>query len=597
MKQFLKQTFASTVGTLVALFLFMAMGTMGLVAILIAATVEEEGPKVKNESVLVMNLSLPIRDTNPPTSLGEALAGEENRAVTLRQVLDSLEKAKDDKRIVGLFLDGSQGGGTASGYATLKEVRGALEEFKAAGKPIIAYNLNWGERDYYLASVADQVIVNPMGGMEINGLSSQQLFLAGALEKYGVGVQVIRVGKYKSAVEPFINTSFSQENRQQTQDWLWDIWGEFLTAVGKSREMPSKEIQTIASTKGLLLPDEAKASGLVDQLAYFDEVTEQLKELTGIEEEKEKSFRKISLSSYAEVVEGKQRSSRNKIAVVYAEGAIVNGQGETQEVGSASFAKELRKIRRDEDVKAVVLRVNSPGGSATASEIILRELQLIRENNKPVIVSMGDVAASGGYWISTASDRIFAEPNTITGSIGVFGLLPNVQKLAADNGLTWDVVKTGTFADTGGINRPKTPEELAIYQKYVNDIYDKFLDKVAKSRKLPKEKVAEIAQGRVWSGKDAKEIGLVDQIGGIDVAIAYAAQKAELEDDWELQEYPEQRTLEEELLENLLGDPEAKKLDPLTAEFLRLKKDLDIFRSLNDPKNSYTRLPFDLRID
>ncbi len=596
MKQFLKQTFASTVGTLIALFLFMALGAAGLIAILVAATVEEEGPKVKNESVLVMNLSLPIRDTNPPASLGEALAGEENSMITLRQVLDSLEQAKDDERIVGLFLDGSNEGDIATGYATLTEVRAALEEFKAAGKPIIAYNLDWGERDYYLASVADQVIVNPMGGMEINGLSSQQLFLAGALEKYGVGVQVIRVGKYKSAVEPFINTSFSQENRQQTQDLLWDLWGEFLTTVGKSRELPAKQLQTIASTKGLLLPEEAKASGLVDQLAYFDEVIDQLKELTDIEEKEDESFRKISLSTYAEAVENKGRSSGNKIAVVYAEGAIVNGEGQLQEVGSSRFAEELREIRRDEDVKAVVLRVNSPGGSATASEIILRELQLIRED-KPVIISMGDVAASGGYWISTASDQIFAEPNTITGSIGVFGLLPNVQKLATDNGLNWDVVKTGTFADTEGVDRPKTPEELAIYQKYVDDIYNKFLDKVAKSRNLPKEKVAEIAQGRVWSGKDAKEIGLVDQIGGVDAAIAYAAQKAELEDDWELTEYPEQRTLEEELLENLLGESETKQLDPLTAEFLRLKKDLDVLRSLNDPKNSYTRLPFDFRID
>ncbi|MGB3692457.1 MAG: signal peptide peptidase SppA [Spirulinaceae cyanobacterium] len=596
MKQFLKQTFASTIGTFIALFLFMALGATGLIAILIAATVEEEGPKVKDESVLVMSLSLPIRDTNPPASLGEALAGEENSMITLRQVLDSLEQAKDDERIVGLFLDGSNEGDIATGYATLKEVRTALEEFKAAGKPIIAYNLAWGERDYYLASIADQVIVNPMGGMEINGLSSQQLFLAGALEKYGVGVQVIRVGKYKSAVEPFINTSFSQENRQQTQDLLWDLWGEFLTTVGKSRELPPKQLQTIASTKGLLLPEEAKSSGLVDQLAYFDEVTDQLKELTGIEEDEDKSFRQISLSTYAEVVESKGRSSRNKIAVVYAEGAIVNGEGQTLEVGSTRFVEELREIRRDEDVKAVVLRVNSPGGSATASEIILRELQLIRED-KPVVVSMGDVAASGGYWISTASDRIFAEANTITGSIGVFGLLPNVQELAADNGLNWDVVKTGNFADTEGVNRPKTPQELAIYQKYVDDIYNKFLDKVAKSRNLPKEKVAEIAQGRVWSGKDAKEIGLVDQIGGVDAAIAYAAQKAELEDDWELREYPEQRTLEEELLENLLGESETKQLDPLTAEFLRLKKDLDVLRSLNDPKNSYTRLPFDFRID
>ncbi|MCA1991442.1 MAG: signal peptide peptidase SppA, partial [Coleofasciculus sp. S288] len=263
------------------------------------------------------------------------------------------------------------------------------------------------------------------------------------------------------------------------------------------------------------------------------------------------------------------------------------------------FAKQMRQIRLDKDVKAVVMRINSPGGSATASEVIQREVRLTREK-KPVIISMGDYAASGGYWIATGGNYIFAEPNTITGSIGVFGLQFNVQKLANDNGITWDVVKTGRYADSSTVSRPKTPQELAIAQKMVNQIYNQFLDKVAEARKLPKQKVAQIAQGRVWSGQDAKQLGLVDEIGGMDAAIEYAAKQAKLGKDWELQEYPEVRSLEERILEKLTGEDNArsrKQPDPLTAEFLKLKADLNVLQSLNDPRGIYARLPFNWRID
>jgi protease-4 len=338
----------------------------------------------------------------------------------------------------------------------------------------------------------------------------------------------------------------------------------------------------------------------VDKVAYFDEVVAELKTLTGKSEE-DKSFQQISLSTYADVKDtgSNKRSSDNKIALVYAEGDIVDGEGSPQSVGGETFARQMRRIRLDEDVKAVVLRINSPGGSATASEVIQREVRLTREK-KPVIVSMGNYAASGGYWIATAANYIFAEPNTITGSIGVFGLQFNVQKLANDNGLSWDVVKTGRYADSATVSRPKTPQELAIAQKMVNNIYNQFLDKVAEARKLPKQKVAQIAQGRVWSGRDAKQLGLVDEIGGIDAAIEYAAGQAKLGEDWELQDYPEDRSLEERILEKLTGEESAgsqKRLDPLSAEFLKLKAELEILQSLNDPRGIYTRLPFNWRID
>ena len=605
MRQFLKQTVASMLGSLAGLILFFSLGTGGLILLVIAAASRDTGPQVKNKSVLVFDLSLNITDSNPTSStseaLGEAISGDETTSITLRTVLKALENARQDKRIVALYLDGSRtSAGNGTGLATLKEVREALERFRSAGKKIIAYNVNLGKQAYYLSSVADTVILNPMGTVEINGFSSQQLFYTGALEKFGIGVQVIRVGKYKSAVEPFVLKKLSQENRQQTQALLSDLWGEFVTTVGKSRKITPGQLQAIADSQGEFTASEARTRRLVDKVAYLDEVVADLKQLTGSSEE-DKSFRQIRISTYAKVEDKdfKKRTSKNKIALVYAEGEIVHGQGSGQQVGGDRLARQLRQLRQDEDIKAVVLRINSPGGSVTASEEIQREVRLSRDK-KPVIVSMGDYAASGGYWIATGANHIFAEPNTITGSIGVFGLQFNVQKLANNNGLTWDVVKTGRYADRATISRPKTPQELAIAQKWVNQIYDQFLNKVAESRKLPKQKVAQIAQGRVWSGQDAKALGLVDEIGGIDDAIEYAAKQAKLGENWELEEYPKLRSLEQRILETLTNEASArtqKVPDPLTAEFLKIQADLAILQSMNDPRGIYARLPFTWRID
>ncbi len=605
MRQFLKQTFASMVGSLAGLILFCSLGTGGLLFLLIAAASRDSGPVVKDRSVLVLDLSMSITDSEPNSStseaIGEALAGDNSNSVTLRTVLDAIDKARQDRRIVALYLDGSQtsaSGGT--GFATLKEVRQALERFRTSGKKIIAYNVDLGKRQYYLSSVADTIILNPMGSLEINGFSSQPLFYTGALDKFGIGVQVIRVGKYKSAVEPFILKKLSPENRQQTQALLGDLWSEFLTAVSKSRKLNPKQLQAIADTQGELMASEARSRRLVDRVAYLDEVVADLKKLTRSREE-DKSFRQIRLTTYATAnrKDAKNRISNNKIAVVYAEGEIVNGQGGVQQVGGDSFARQLRQLRQDEDVKAVVLRINSPGGSVVGSDVIQREVRLTREK-KPVIVSMGDYAASGGYWIATSADRIFAEPTTITGSIGVFGLQFNVQKLANNNGISWDVVKTARYADSTTVSRPKTPQELAIAQKSVNQIYNQFLDKVAQSRKLPKQKVAQIAQGRVWSGQDAKQLGLVDELGGMEDAIEYAAKQAKLGKDWELQEYPKVRSLEQRILQKLTSDDSARTAQlpvPLKAEFLKLQTDLAILQSMNDPRGIYARLPFNWRLD
>ena len=600
MRQFLKQTFASTIGSIVGLFLFIGIGASGLFFMFVTAVSDnDETLGIEDKSVLVFDLSTQIKDSKPPANLTQAFSGKKQEIITLRRVLQSIDKATKDDRIVALFLDGRKGG-SGNGYATMEEVRTALEKFRAAGKKIIAYDVTLSEREYYLSSLADEVIVNPMGMMELNGLSSKQMFFKGALEKYGVGVQVIRVGDYKSAVEPYIRSDLSPANRQQTEALLEDLWGKFLNTVADSRNLNTDKLQTIVDAKGYLEADEAKKVGLIDRVGYYDNVATRLRQLTG-ETEVEQSFRQVDLGTYADrtiPVTGADSTAAQKIAVVYAEGAIVDGRGSIETIGSDRFAEEFRELREDDSVKAIVLRVNSPGGGATASEVILREV-LLTKKKKPVIVSMGNVAASGGYWIAAGADRIFAEENTITGSIGVFGLLSNIQDIANEHGVTWDVVKTGEFADIGSNVRPKTEAELAIYQKSVDKIYRLFLNKVARYRNLPKAKVKEIAKGRVWSGKEAVKIGLVDRIGGLESAIAHAAELAELGNDWQLEEYPRQNRLETEIVQRLFDVKisEQAAVDPVTAEFLKIKQELSILNGFNDPNGVYARLPFNFEID
>ena len=598
MRQFLKQTFASTIGSMVGLFLFLALGVSGLFFIFVTAVSDEEDVQaIEDKSVLVFDLATQIKDSKPAANLAQAFSGQDRDIITLREVLQSIDKAAKDDRIVALFLDGRKGD-SPNGYATMGEVRKALKDFQATGKKIIAYDVTLGEKEYYLSSLADEAIVNPMGTMELNGLSSKQMFFQGALEKYGVGVQVIRVGNYKSAVEPYIRSDLSPANRQQTEALLADLWGEFLNTVADSRKLNVDRLQTLADNKGYLDPDEAKSAGLIDRVGYYDNVVDTLRELTEQTEAAE-SFRQVDLETYVERTVPSAEASVNvapKIAVVYAEGAIVGGRGSIETVGSERFAEEFRYLRDDDSVKAIVLRVNSPGGSATASEVILREI-LLTKKKKPVIVSMGNVAASGGYWIAAGGDRIFAEESTVTGSIGVFGLLSNIEEIANENGVTWDVVKTGKFADIGSNVRPKTEAELAIYQKSVNKTYQLFLNKVARYRDLPIKQVRDIAQGRVWSGKEAVKIGLVDRIGGLESAIAYAAEKAELGDDWQLEEYPQQNRFETELVQRLFDVQLEQSIDPVTTEFLKVRQELSFLTKFNDPSGVYARLPFNFEID
>ncbi|MFN7502902.1 MAG: signal peptide peptidase SppA [Dolichospermum sp.] len=605
MNNFIKQTLASLIGNLLGLTIFSGLSTLGFLLILIAvASSQNSGPTVKDKSVLVFDLSMKITDSEPNSDelLQKTLSGRNENSITLRKVVETLDKAGRDQRIVGIYIDGSNANSEV-GYASLREMRQALEKFRKTGKKIIAYSTDWNEREYYLSSVANQIVVNPMGAMEMNGLSSQPIFLAGALQKYGIGVQIVRVGKFKGAVEPLILDKLSPENREQTQKLLDDIWGEWRRAVGKSRNIQPQKLQAIANNQPILEATAAQANGLVDKTAYQDQVFTELKKLTG-QEEKDQTLTKISLGDYAEVP-GESVDSDQKIALVYAEGEIVNGSGNDGEIGGDRFAKIFSKIRENSQIKAVVLRINSPGGSATAAEIMQREIKLTRQL-KPVIVSMGDVAASGGYWIASDSNRIFAEPNTITGSIGVFGVLFNGQKLGNNNGITWDTVKTSEYADQQTISRPKSAQELEVYQRSVDRIYNLFLQKVSQGRKLSTAKVAEIAQGRVWSGTAAKEIGLVDEIGGLNVAIEYAAKQAKLGNNWELQEYPQVGSWPERFFGKKLDETKAKlgieKTDiksnnPLINELEKFQQEIKILQTMNDPQGIYTRLPVNLKVE
>lgn len=605
----MKNFFTSMLGALVALFIFTggcAVLFLGFVAVLAAlGESEKSGPTFERGSYLVFDLSANISDAPAPVDFGGF--GGRPESLQLRTVTHALRVAATDNRIAGVFITGDlTPAAFGSGYAALKEVRAALNDFKAAGKPVTAYLTYATTKSYYLASTATDLAMDPYGVILMPGLASEPMFFAGAFEKYGINVQVTRVGKYKSAVEPYTRREMSSENREEIQKLLNDLWTGILEDIAPGRGVTPAEIQQVVDAEGLIRPEMAKAGRLVDRVAYRDEVYDALKLKTGRAGSKE-PFKQVALSDYAKLAkdiaetpkagEGPKRSGKGRIVVVYAEGEIVDGEGDVDEVGSTRFSRELRKLRQDDEVKAVVLRVNSPGGSASASEVIQREIRLLKKV-KPIIVSMGTYAASGGYWISAYGDRIFAESSTITGSIGVFGIQFDVQKLANNFGITFDSVKTGRFADALTISRPKTEEELAVFQRMVDWIYGEFVGKVADARKLSREAVEEIAQGRVWSGLEAQRIGLVDELGGLDAAIAYAAEKAGLGPNYRLVEYPRHKEMFEAVLEFIeKAAPRFAQSTGLGARIAeRVSSELRLLRSFNDPKGVYARLPMNLSV-
>lgn len=615
----MKNFFTSFFATIAALLVFIIGGFLCFFLFIgfVVAMGEKKPVLVQNGSYLVFDLAANIQDA-PSQVEGleefmEIFGGRAPQVLQLREVTRALQAAAHDDAIKGLYLTGSmQPQGYGSGFAALKEVRDAIESFKASGKPVKAYLDYAGTREFYLGSVADELVLDPYGAVAMPGLASQPMFYTGAFEKFGIGVQVTRVGKYKSAVEPFTLRQMSPENRAQIQKLLDDVWATLTASIETARKLPVGAIQKAVDDKGLVRADDAKRLKLVDRIAYLDEVLDELKAATG-RQGTSQPFKQIGLKNYVRLVstgglaakrqgEGKIElgaASKGKIAIVYAEGEIVDGSGnEDGYVYGEKASRLLRQIRQDDSVSAVVLRVNSPGGSVTASEAILREVRLIQKD-KPVIVSMGTVAASGGYWITTASDRVFAEPTTITGSIGVYGMFLNFQGLANDKlGLTFDTVKTGKFADAATIIRPKTEAELAIFQDAVDWVYDQFISKVTDARKLERKVVEEIAQGRVWSGSEALKLNLVDELGGLADAVKYAAAKAELGENFRVTEHPRKKQFAEQFKEAMEGRRRDQALGgPVGVFFREMTAELKTLNKFNDPRGLYARLPFELRLN
>jgi protease IV len=607
----MKQFFISFFANLAAL-LFVFGGPVLLFLILIVASFSASSKvqpmtTIERGSILVFDMSLNIVDSpehaSDPDSLSSALSNDTTKSISLRRLLGALKKAAKDDRIKGILLTGSfEPSDFGTGYACLKEVREALIEFKKSGKKIYAYIEAPTTRDYYIASTASEITMNPYGEMEMPGLAIIKTYYKGALDKYGVDVQVTRVGKYKSAVEPFILPKMSDADREETQKLIDDLWGDFVTAVTRSRLIDAVTFQNLVNTDGYILPQHALDAHLVDKLGYFGDVLTELGKIAPSSDYARipLPFKQVAIADYIEAGRTPrllgERGGDNVIAVLYLEGEIVDGWGDLTNIGGDRFAAEIRELRKDDDVKAVVLRVNSPGGSAFASEVIQREIIALKAK-KPVVVSMGNYAASGGYWVSTYGDRIFAETNTLTGSIGVFGMFVDIQKLGNNFGVTWDTAKTGTFADFETDTRPKTDQELALAQARVDDLYGKFLDKVSDSRHIPRDGpngIDTIAQGRVWAGSEALDLRLVDEIGGLDDAIKYTADKAKLGTRYRVKDYPEQMTFAESLAQlfNRQEEPVSQaKLDPMTQEFLKMRSDLKLLQDFNDPMGAYARMP------
>lgn len=610
----MKSFFASFFGTLAAFaMLFLSLAVLGAVFVSGVTAKREPQVSVPSGAYLVLDLADEFQDAPLSDDGLEDLAslfdGDARRHVLqARRVVRALAAAASDSAIDGLYLSG-QGlsPGRSTGFATLKEVRDAIVAFRASGKPVKAWLNFGGTREYYLASAADEVVLDPFGALLVPGLATQPVFYAGTFEKLGIGVQVTRVGKYKSAVEPYTRRDMSPESRTQTQKLIDDLWTDVSTSMESARKLDAGGILRVADSEGLIRAEAAVNAHLVDRAAYVDEMLDELRKATDVKGARE-PFKQIAMADYAKLVpvnnlEARRQSasatsSSQKVAIVYAEGAIVDGTGtDDGVVWGDKLSRDLREIRHDDAIRAVVLRVNSPGGSVTASEAIQREVRLIQKS-KPVVVSMGTVAASGGYWISTYSDRIFAEPTTITGSIGVFGLLFNVQGLATDKlGLTFETVKRGRFSDAATITRPKTPEELEVLQKSVDWVYDQFVSKVAESRKLDPAAVREIAQGRVWSGAEAATLGLVDEIGGLEKALAFAAGKASVGEEFTVVEYPVRKALVEQMAE-ALSRKRQQKADAGTFSgwVQQAIAGAAALAEYNDPRGIYARLPFDLAL-
>lgn len=608
MGQFFKFMFASMFGFILGslviglIFAVLIFGAIGAAAG--SFNFEGKPVTVKDRSILHMELVQTIVDRGDKDELMFDFGPfKQASRLGLNDILADLEKAKTDDRIKGVFMD--LGFSVNARMATVQEIRDKILEFKKeSGKPVIAFAELYTQGTYYLASAADEVYLVPQGDLDFRGLQAEMMFLKGLFDKLGIEMQFIRGSnnRFKSYGETFILKEMSPENERQMSELIGGLWDQYLTVVGASRNIDKAKLNEVAEKLVVREAKDAVGAGMIDGLKYRDEVITLMKEKMGLDTDED--LRLLSSAKYARasmpVKAGEKTVStynKPKLAVVYAQGDINSGESEEGSIGSTTIAEALRQAREDSTVKAIVFRVNSPGGSGLASDVIWREVTLAKAV-KPVVVSMGDLAASGGYYISCAADRIYAQPNTITGSIGVFGIIPNMKGFFNDKlGITFDGVKTNTYADMLTTSRPLNADEKAIFQGYVDKFYETFKSRVAEGRKLPIARVDSIGQGRVWTGTRAKEIGLVDEIGGLEAAIADAAQRANLaEGDYRTVDYPEQEPLFQQILKNLDGNAKAWMREEAFGDDVELLHQFEAVRKARNMAGVQARMPFDVDV-
>lgn len=587
MKEFLKTTLATIVGILIAGIVFTILGIITVSGMLMSSQPETV---VKDNSIFVLELSGTVAERYQENPLDQLL-GEQLTTTGLDDILASIHKAKENDKIKGIYLDA---GLLTCGTASLQEIREALLDFKKSGKFIVAYSGNYIQGTYYLASVADKIALNPSGTISWHGLSAQSIFLKDLLDKIGVQMQIFRVGTYKSYTETFTGTEMSPANREQTQAYTQSIWQQLLTDVAASRNISATQLNTLADSCMDFRPaEDCLRSRLADTLVYKDQLLSYLKQRMNVADDE-----KLNTLTLEDMINVKRNVPKDKsgniIAVYYAVGDIdaTTDPDPTEGIDSERVIRDLQKLRNDESVKAVVLRVNSPGGSAYGAEQIWREVSLLKAE-KPVIVSMGDYAASGGYYISCAADWIVAEPTTLTGSIGIFGMVPEASELINNKlGVHIDGVKTNRLADMGQIDRPMNEEEKALIQQSVNSGYELFTKRCADGRNMPIDRLKEIAEGRVWSGSMAKELKLVDELGGIQAALDQAVKRAKIT-EYTILSYPEK----ENLLSSLLNTRKENYIEgKLEATFGEYYHGFALLKNLKQADRIQARLPFDLRI-
>lgn len=587
MKDFFKFTLATITGIILT---SIVMFVISIIVVFSMLSSTETETVVKKNSIMMLDLNGSLVERTSDNIFKE-LFDKEDSTYGLDDILASIKKAKENDDIKGIYIQATS---LNANFASLQEIRDALNDFKKSGKFIVAYSDNYTQGMYYLSSVANKVLLNPKGAIEWRGLASQPLFLKGLLEKLGIEMQVFRVGTYKAAVERFSATEMSPANREQVTAYITSIWNEIITDVAASRKISVDSLNNYANRMLMFYPAEQTVkSGMADTLIYKNDVRDYLKQLAKID--KDDNLAVLGLDEMINVKKNTPKDkSGNIIAVYYAFGEIDGGSSSTDEDGiiSNEVIKDLRELKEDKDVKAVVLRVNSPGGSAFGSEQIWEAVCQLKKE-KPVIVSMGDYAASGGYYISCAADTIVAEPTTLTGSIGIFGLIPNAKGLTDKLGLSFDVVKTHKFADFGNIMRGMNTDEQTLLQMYINQGYDLFVSRCAEGRKMSKNEIEKIAEGRVWTGEAAKKIGLVDILGGIDKALEIAVKKAKVE-GYTVVGYPDRKNVLQELLNSKPGNYiESRMLKSQLGDYYN---GFSMLKNLEKADFMQARVPFELNI-